>query len=89
MVYASSERVGVQDSIRCEDKLSACQDCDNKRGFYPGDIMSLSDCSECWDTPCTCGFEYKDYTDDEIIEWLRDILKFHPNLIMTIKKKVI
>ena len=24
--------------------------------------MSLSDCSQCWDTPCTCGSEYKDYT---------------------------
>lgn len=20
--------------------------------------MSLSDCEKCWDTPCTCGFEY-------------------------------
>jgi hypothetical protein len=22
--------------------------------------MSLSDCPKCWDTPCTCGWEYKD-----------------------------
>lgn len=21
--------------------------------------MSLSNCSECWDTPCTCGYEYR------------------------------
>lgn len=20
--------------------------------------MSLSDCGKCWDTPCTCGYEY-------------------------------
>ncbi len=22
--------------------------------------MSLSDCSKCWDTPCTCGYYYVD-----------------------------
>ena len=21
--------------------------------------MSLSDCPKCWDTPCTCGYEYR------------------------------
>lgn len=21
--------------------------------------MSLTDCSECWDTPCTCGHEWR------------------------------
>lgn len=24
--------------------------------------MSLSDCEKCWDTPCTCGYEYKKYS---------------------------
>ena len=23
--------------------------------------MAMSDCIRCWDTPCTCGYEYKDY----------------------------
>ena len=22
--------------------------------------MSLSDCVKCWDTPCTCGWDYRD-----------------------------
>ncbi len=22
--------------------------------------MALSDCSHCWNTPCSCGFEFKD-----------------------------
>lgn len=24
--------------------------------------MSMSDCPKCWDTPCTCGWEYRDYS---------------------------
>jgi len=24
--------------------------------------MSWSDCPKCWDTPCTCGYEYKDWS---------------------------
>lgn len=28
--------------------------------------MSLSSCSECWDTPCTCGHSYQHWTDDEL-----------------------
>jgi len=29
--------------------------------------MSLSDCPKCWDTPCECGWEYRNYS----IEGLR------------------
>lgn len=25
-------------------------------------IMAMSDCPKCWDTPCTCGWDYKDWT---------------------------
>lgn len=24
--------------------------------------MSLSDCPKCWDTPCSCGWEYRKWT---------------------------
>ena len=24
--------------------------------------MALSDCPRCWNTPCTCGYEYKDWS---------------------------
>ena len=30
--------------------------------------MSLSDCVKCWDTPCTCGYDYKDYSKRRRIE---------------------
>ena len=26
--------------------------------------MSLSDCPKCWDTPCTCGYYWKDYSPE-------------------------
>jgi len=37
--------------------------------------MSLSDCVDCWETPCVCGHEYKNYTTSSKIELLRAILK--------------
>ena len=24
--------------------------------------MSLSDCEKCWETPCTCGYAYRNYS---------------------------
>lgn len=47
--------------------------------------MSLSDCSKCWNTPCTCGWNYRKYSVsdltkirdmfDSIIKWKSD----HPD----------
>ena len=47
--------------------------------------MSLSDCMKCWDTPCTCGWDYRNYTRQTLedkIELFRLILKYktdHPD----------
>ena len=35
--------------------------------------MSMSDCVECWETPCVCGYGYRDW-DDESIDDLIDTL---------------
>lgn len=29
--------------------------------------MSMSDCPKCWDTPCTCGYEYRNASDEYVI----------------------
>lgn len=29
--------------------------------------MALSDCPVCWDTPCRCGYEYRNWSKDELI----------------------
>ena len=47
--------------------------------------MSLADCMKCWDTPCTCGWDYRTYSRQALedkIELFRLILKYktdHPD----------
>jgi hypothetical protein len=36
--------------------------------------MSLSDCEKCWDTPCTCGWEYRNKTKLERAELAAAVL---------------
>lgn len=41
--------------------------------------MSLSDCEMCWDTPCTCGWKYRFYSEDSLknlIKILNKVLEF-------------
>ena len=36
--------------------------------------MSLSDCVKCWDTPCTCGYEFRKLTRSARIKMASVIL---------------
>lgn len=39
--------------------------------------MALSDCVDCWDTPCTCGSDYQSWTQERLlkqIEMLQRVL---------------
>lgn len=41
--------------------------------------MSLSDCTKCWDTPCTCGWDYRTWPIkhlEEHIQVLQKVLQF-------------
>lgn len=37
----------------------------------------LTDCIECWETPCRCGHDYKGWSQDEIIKFFNNILQYH------------
>ena len=40
--------------------------------------MSMSDCIDCWSTPCCCGLEFKDYTSEKLTKFIVSTLKYHP-----------
>ena len=44
--------------------------------------MSFSDCTECWDTPCVCGWNYRGYS----IENLEKRKRFFEKIIEFKKK---
>jgi hypothetical protein len=45
----------------------------SRAGGRKGQVMSLSDCVKCWNTPCICGYDYKGWSI-ESLKSLRDIL---------------
>jgi hypothetical protein len=36
--------------------------------------MAMSDCEKCWDTPCECGWEYRNWSKDRLIA-MRDMFQ--------------
>lgn len=36
--------------------------------------MALSDCPKCWNTPCTCGYEYKEWSAERKQEFAATVL---------------
>ncbi len=49
--------------------------------------MSLSDCEKCWTTPCFCGHEYKNYTNEKKIDLAAAVLGV-PNIILSALLKI-
>ena len=38
--------------------------------------MSMSDCPECWSTPCDCGYDYKGYGNEYFSKFISNILSY-------------
>ena len=36
----------------------------------------MSDCLKCWDTPCNCGYDYRDYNVEYFSKFIVDILSY-------------
>lgn len=53
--------------------------------------MALSDCVMCWDTPCTCGYQYLRWTNESLKDFTKTlsmVIKFkesNPELFNNIK----
>ena len=45
--------------------------------------MSLSDCERCWDTPCTCGYSYRDWSKQSILNQILMLIR----VLFIIKRK--
>ncbi len=43
--------------------------------------MGMSDCPKCWETPCACGYEYRDMTRERRIQLAAVILGVSPESI--------
>ena len=38
--------------------------------------MAMSDCGRCWDTPCSCGWSFKNYTIETLAKYLASITQY-------------
>ena len=43
--------------------------------------MSLSDCEKCWETPCICGWDYRNMNKEKRIDLASTILDVDPKVI--------
>lgn len=43
--------------------------------------MALSDCIKCWETPCACGYEYRNQSVDNRIKQASVVLGVDENLL--------
>lgn len=42
--------------------------------------MGLSDCSKCWNVTCSCGYQYRNFSKQELIDFICGIYRYNQNL---------
>lgn len=51
--------------------------------------MAMSDCIKCWNTPCTCGYEYRDYSKRGRLELAAAVLGVHVDALEIVTRPII
>ena len=51
--------------------------------------MSMSDCPRCWETPCICGYEYKNYSSNKKLKLIYAVLNIKDEESRNSLKKVL
>jgi len=46
--------------------------------------MAFSDCERCWDTPCTCGWDYREWSLEERIKQASVVLGVTPEALSVV-----
>jgi hypothetical protein len=47
--------------------------------------MALSDCEKCWDTPCTCGWNYRHWSREARIKQAAMVLGVDPAALAAVE----
>jgi hypothetical protein len=42
--------------------------------------MALSDCEKCWDTPCQCGWYFREYDTHQLAAYIAKIVQYRSKL---------
>lgn len=40
--------------------------------------MAITNCPKCWDTPCECGYQYKNYPKDYFVKLILGMISQNP-----------
>ncbi len=52
-------------------------------------IMSLSNCEKCWETPCVCGWQYRNYTLTARLKLAANILGISAEKLLYLTREVL
>jgi tRNA G10 N-methylase Trm11 len=47
--------------------------------------MGMGDCPKCWDEICSCGYEYRDFSEEDMLYFLKGLVRYNKYAKKSIK----